>query len=338
MSLYVDISKQLGSFNLKVEFQTNGGVTSLFGLSGSGKSLTLKCIAGLITPDKGTIILNNRVLFDSDKKISIKPQDRNIGYLPQDFSLFPNMSVKQNITTGFNRLPKKQRCANADIYLSKFKLNDVADLYPHQISGGQKQRAALARALATKPEIILLDEPFSALDAQLKDTLVLDLVESLGDYDGDVLFVSHNNNEVYRLSDNVCVFDNGVCDTIKSTKDVFKKPTNSVEAVLVGVDNIGGCRKIGDNKFLTDYGFTVDSDFDISSIAFMSDSIKVSEDADILLQAVVKHVYSDTNGTYLLLEGIRGSKLIIMHVDECTYAIFDKITVGLNYSDIIFLK
>ncbi len=338
MSLFVDISKRLGDFHLDVKFETVGGFTSLFGLSGSGKSLTLKCIAGVMTPDEGVIILNDRVLFDSKKRINIKPQKRNIGYLPQDFSLFPNMTVKENIATGLHSLPKKQRNVAVQEYLLKYKLCDVADLRPHQISGGQKQRTALARALATKPEAILLDEPFSALDTQLKDTLELDLVDTLRDYDGDVLFVSHNSDEVYRLSDNVCVYDSGVCKSIKSTKDIFLAPSNRVEAVLVGVDNISGCEKISERKYKSDFCFALEADSDIESFAFSCDLIRICDDADIVFDAFIQHIYTDTNGTYLTLKVNDNAKLIIMRVDNSRFKASDKITVGLDYRDILFFK
>ncbi len=338
MSLFVDISKRLGDFNLNVKFETDGGFTSLFGLSGSGKSLTLKCIAGVMTPDEGVIILNGRVLFDSKKRINIKPQKRNIGYLPQDFSLFPNMTVKENIATGLHSLPKKQRDVIVQEYLSKYKLSDVADLRSHQISGGEKQRTALARALATKPEVILLDEPFSALDTQLKDTLELDLVDTLRDYDGNVLFVSHNNDEVYRLSDNVCVFDGGTCETIKPTKDVFLTPSNRVEAVLVGVDNISDCHENSEGKYKTNFGITLEADSEIESIGFSCDAIRHSKDADIVFDATIHHIYTDTNGTYLMLKVHDAVKPIKMRVDNCRFSLSDKITIGLNYRDILFFK
>lgn len=338
MSFYVDINKKLGDFTLNVKFQTNGGFTSLFGLSGSGKSLTLKCIAGVMTPDSGVIILNGRVLFDSQKRINIKPQKRNVGYLPQDFSLFPNMTVKENIATGLHSLPKKLRVVAVQDYLTKYKLGDVADLRPHQISGGQKQRTALARALVTNPDIILLDEPFSALDSQLKDTLEFDLVNTLSDFSGDVLFVSHNSDEVYRLSDNVCVYDSGTCTSIKSTDNVFKAPDSMIEAVLVGVDNISQCYKICDGRYKSDFGVEFDFETDIDSIAFDCDTIRVCDSADIVFDAVVQHAYTDTTGTYLMLKASDDAKMIKMRVDNCNHKICDKITLGINHSDILYLK
>ena len=338
MSLYVDIKKRLGDFNLNVKFQTNGGFTSLFGLSGSGKSLTLKCIAGVMTPDSGVIILNGRVLFDSQKRINIKPQKRNVGYLPQDFSLFPNMTVKENIATGLRSFPKKERTEIIQDYLSKYRLSDVADLRPNQISGGQKQRTALARALVTNPDIILLDEPFSALDNQLKDILQIDLIDMLKYYDGDIVFVSHDNDEVSRLSDNVCVYDSGVCQTIRPTNSIFEKPNTKIEATLVGFDNICDCEFISDKMYRSDFGFNIESDKAIKSIAFCCDVVKICDKADIVFGASIEHIYKDTRGIYLLLKVLQGTKLIKMRVNKCQHNIGDKINVGINYSDILYFK
>ena len=143
MSLYVDIEKQFSSFKLKVNFESKNEVLGLLGESGSGKSITLKCISGLITPDKGQIILNDKVFFDSDKKINLSPQLRNTGYLFQNYALFPTMKIKDNIKIGIADMQKEKQNLLMKEYIKKFGLSGLEDRYPWQLSGGQMQRVAL---------------------------------------------------------------------------------------------------------------------------------------------------------------------------------------------------
>ena len=173
MGLYVNIAKRLNQFDLHVEFNLEAGVAGLMGASGSGKSMTLKCIAGVELPDRGKIVLDGKVLFDSEAKINLPPQKRNVGYLFQSYALFPNMNVVENIFCGLQAkgLNDAEASARAQVLIEKFKLQGLEKSYPRQLSGGQKQRVALARLLAADPEVILLDEPFSALDEDLKEDL-----------------------------------------------------------------------------------------------------------------------------------------------------------------------
>jgi len=167
MSLYVDIKKSLNGFKLDVNFEAGKQTTGLLGASGCGKSMTLKCIAGIEKPDSGVIMLNDKILFDSTKKINIPPQERNTGYLFQNYALFPNMTTLQNISIGL-KLPKHERDKIVKEKITKFGLSGLENRYPNQLSGGQQQRVALARILAKEPDILMLDEPFSALDSFLK--------------------------------------------------------------------------------------------------------------------------------------------------------------------------
>ena len=189
MSLYVDIEKDLSSFKLKVEIKQEKGTLGFLGESGSGKSMTLKCIAGLEKPTRGKIVLNDRVLFDSEKKINLSTQDRKVGFLFQNYALFPHMTVSQNIELGLLKLSKSEKKEIVARYLDILKLNGFEGRYPWQLSGGQQQRVALARALATSPDILLLDEPFSALDHHLRSNMEKELMNMLKDYKGDILFV-----------------------------------------------------------------------------------------------------------------------------------------------------
>ena len=256
MSLYVDIEKDLGSFKLKVKFEQEDGIVGLLGQSGCGKSMTLRCIAGIVKPDKGKIISNGKVFFDSEKKINLTPQQRNIGFLFQNYALFPHMSVKQNIQLGIEKLSKEEKDEITKKYLKKFRLEGVEDRYPWQLSGGQQQRIALARALCLNPDILILDEPFSALDYHLRSNMENELCEILKDFDGNVLFVTHDISEAYRISDDIIVFDNGLSLPKRTKNELFVHPSCMTEAVITGCKNISSCDIINTNTvFAKDWGF-----------------------------------------------------------------------------------
>ena len=256
MSLYVDIEKDLGSFKLKVKFEQEDGIVGLLGQSGCGKSMTLRCIAGIVKPDKGKIISNGKVFFDSEKKINLTPQQRNIGFLFQNYALFPHMSVKQNIQLGIEKLSKEEKDEITKKYLKKFRLAGFEDRYPWQLSGGQQQRIALARALCLNPDILILDEPFSALDYHLRSNMENELCEILKDFDGNVLFVTHDISEAYRISDDIIVFDNGLSLPKRTKNELFVHPSCMTEAVITGCKNISSCDIINtDTVFAKDWGF-----------------------------------------------------------------------------------
>ena len=189
MSLEVKIKKKLKEFTLESELHVETGCTGLMGPSGSGKSITLKCIAGVQTADSGRIILDGRVLYDSEKKINLSPQKRKIGYLFQGYALFPNMTIEDEI---------KQK---ANDMMKRFHIEELAKRYPRQISGGQKQRTALARMLACEPEVILMDEPFSALDEYLREQMQDELSNMLTMLNKPAILVSHSSKEVENLCD-----------------------------------------------------------------------------------------------------------------------------------------
>lgn len=198
--LEVQIYKKLAEFDLDVSFQVNDNILGLMGASGSGKSMTLKCIAGIETPDQGRIVLNDRVLFDSEKKINVPIQKRNVGYMFQSYALFPNMDVYENISVGL----RARKVKDVDIVVRKvmkqFQISELTSRYPKQLSGGQRQRVALARLMAYEPDVLLLDEPFSALDEDLKEDLLRELKSEL-QISKPVVFVSHNKEEVNELCD-----------------------------------------------------------------------------------------------------------------------------------------
>ena len=202
--------------------------------------MTLKCIAGIETPDEGRIVINGSVVYDSEKKINVKPQKRNVGYMFQDYALFPNMTVEQNIMAGMGRRPSPEEVRQ---FVERFQLQGLERHLPAQLSGGQKQRVALARMMAAKPDILLLDEPLSALDSYLKWQVEEELLELLGKVHKTVLFVSHSRDEVYHLCDRVCVLHEGRIETIQEKKDFFHNPKTAAAAKISGCRNISPARE-----------------------------------------------------------------------------------------------
>lgn len=234
MALTVRIQKRYGDFFLDVDFTAEKGL-ALLGASGCGKSVTLKCIAGIDRPDRGRIELEGRVLFDSEACVDLPPQERRIGLLFQQYALFPNMTVEQNIAVCLRRLEKSERKRRTAELLAMLRLE--GRLYPRQLSGGQQQRTALARILAAEPRAILLDEPFSALDSFLKWQLELELQQALECFPGPELWVSHDLGEVYRNCRRVCVLENGKSSPAEDIETLMTNPVTVSAARLSGCKN-----------------------------------------------------------------------------------------------------
>ena len=248
MSLTVDIEKKLGDFRLRTAFETDGGILGVLGASGCGKSMTLKCIAGIETPDRGRIVLDGETLFDSEKKIDLPPQRRRVGYLFQNYALFPNMNVRRNILCGLHG--EKDQAEKARAYsdiLDRLQLHGLEAHKPAELSGGQAQRVALARILVSKPRLLMLDEPFSALDSYLRDALQLETLELLRSFGGDVLLVTHSRDEAYHMCRRVAVLDDGALLTLKETKELFANPESRCAAALTGCKNIADARRIDEH-------------------------------------------------------------------------------------------
>ncbi len=257
MSLSVDIEKTLGAFHLRVRFESERGVLSLLGASGCGKSVTLKCIAGIERPDKGTIVLNGVTLFDSEQHIDLPPQKRRVGYLFQQYALFPNMTVRQNIRCGVR--DKRDADAVVDGIIRKMHLEGQEKLRPRQLSGGQQQRVALARILVNRPEVLLLDEPFSALDSHLRLALEQEVREIIRDFGKPVLFVSHDREEVFRLTDRIAIMRDGSIETLDEKNAVFADPKTVNGAALTGCRNVSRIEALGDTRVLAlDWGMELE--------------------------------------------------------------------------------
>lgn len=256
MALSVNIRKKLGSFQLEVQFEAEQGTPlALLGASGCGKSVTLRCIAGILKPDEGRITLDGVVLYDSAAGIDLPPQQRRVGYLFQQYALFPNMTVRQNIAAAVPN--RRERSVQTAELLRRFHLEEVASQRPWQLSGGQQQRCALARILASAPRVILLDEPFSALDSYLKCQLEWELAEMLSTFSGPVVWVSHDRGEVLRNCPEVCVMDRGQAQITQAMKELMAHPGSEAAARLSGCENFVDAMGHGNTVTLRDWGVTL---------------------------------------------------------------------------------
>lgn len=219
MSLSVDIEKKVGAFHLRCAFEAENETMALLGASGCGKSMTLRCIAGILRPDRGKIVLNGRTLFDSEKHIDLPPQERRVGYLFQQYALFPHMTVEKNILAGTREGTRTERRDAVQKIMRTLGLEELAKRFPGQLSGGQQQRAALARILVGKPELLLLDEPFSALDYQTRLAVSGDIAQIIRREHKTALLVTHDISEAISLSDRIVVLTHRPA-TVKAIHDL----------------------------------------------------------------------------------------------------------------------
>ena len=236
--LEAEFHHKLPGFTLRVSFHSSGGVLGLLGASGAGKSLTLRALCGLESPREGRIVLNGRVLFDSRKGIRLRPAERRIGMVFQDYALFPHLTVEQNIAFGLAHRPPEERARKVSEWARLAAIEPLLHRFPAELSGGQRQRVALARALAMEPEALLLDEPFSALDAHLRNQLEERLRELLAGFRGITVFVTHDRNETYRLSDRMVVLAAGRVAASGTPREIFERPGTVEVARLTGCKNI----------------------------------------------------------------------------------------------------
>jgi molybdate transport system permease protein len=245
-SLEIHIEKALDPFKLEVEFCASRGALGLLGASGAGKSMTLRMIAGIVTPDRGRISLNGRVLFNSATATKISAAHRKIGVVFQDYALFPRMTVAENVGFGLSRLPERDRQARVRCQLERMHIAELADRYPSEISGGQRQRVAIARCIAIEPDALLLDEPFAALDPHLRRQTEEQLRETLASYNGAVIFVSHDMEEAFRFCSDLLVLDSGKVIASGPKHQLFERPQRVAAARLTGCKNIAPARRVGD--------------------------------------------------------------------------------------------
>ena len=265
MSLHVDIRKDFGDFTLEMALDAGTEIVGLLGASGCGKSLTMRCIAGIETPDEGRIVVNDRVFFDSAAKINLKPQERKTALLFQNYMLFPNLTVEDNVAAGISRkLPAEQRRAIIERELKRFDVDFFAKRYPAQLSGGQQQRVALARMLAADPGILMLDEPFSALDSHLKSVLEQNLSSLFDAFEGTILYVSHDIDEALRFCDRIAVVEDGHIMECDESRMIVEKPQSIAALRLSGCKNTTEAVKTGLRQaYCPHWGITVESDHDL---------------------------------------------------------------------------
>jgi len=310
--LKVDIKKKLNNFTLEVAFTAGQETLAILGPSGCGKSMTLKCIAGVETPDEGYIELNGRVLFDKARKINLPPQKRRVGYLFQNYALFPHMTVEENIAVAIRADKETKRKLVAE-KIKAFYMEGLEKAYPARLSGGQQQRVALARLMAQDPEILMLDEPFSALDNHLRWQLEQELAEVIRLYRKPALLVSHNFKEVYRLSDRVVVLCAGQVEAIASKQELFELPRTVTAARLIGYKNISRIKRLDARKaFAVDWGVELELTRQIPEgagyVGCMSPSIRPADaKSQNTLRCRILRVVESTFSTMVILRPEKAS-------------------------------
>ena len=348
MALRVDIRKRLGSFSLDVAFTARDGeVTGLLGASGCGKSLTLKCVAGIERPDEGRIELDGRVLFDSAARIDLPPQKRQVGYLFQSYALFPNMTVEQNIAAGVR--DRSARAQTTARLIRALWLEGQEKKYPRQLSGGQQQRAALARILANAPRALLLDEPFSALDSYLKWQVELELMDLLDQFPGPVAFVTHSRDEVRRLCQQVCVLDQGRSQPMQPVEELFEAPRTLSACLLSGCKNISRARPLpGGRVEALDWGVELEVSVPLperlSHVGIRAHFLRpVDGPGPNRLPCTVERVVDEMFSTVVMMTtpgGCQGFSRLRMELDKAAWAALDdpkELWVELPSDELMFL-
>ncbi|HWR23954.1 MAG TPA: ATP-binding cassette domain-containing protein [Feifaniaceae bacterium] len=304
--LEVDIKKKLGGFRLNVQFAAQNEIFALLGASGCGKSVTLQCIAGIMKPDEGRIVLDGRVLFDSKARVDLPPQQRRVGCLFQSYALFPHMTVRQNIGAGIRNAAKAVRDEKVEEKVKRFYLGGLEEKFPGQLSGGQQQRVALARIFASDPRLLMLDEPFSALDSYLRWQLEQELQTTLEAFPGTTLFVSHNRDEVYRLCSTVCLINGGKSEEPLPVRELFAQPRTLSAALLSGCKNYSRAVPEGPRRlFAEDWGVSLMTAEEIQPgagyVGIRAHFVQQKNGGENLLPCRILRVVEDVFGTIVTL-------------------------------------
>ena len=267
MAIEVKIKKQLNTFQLNIDFKSNSKRIGILGASGCGKSMTLKSIAGIVTPDEGSISIEGRKLFDRSEKVNLKPQQRKVGYLFQNYALFPHMNVAENIGYGLKlkKVPKAEIKKKVSRMLELVQLEGYEKRKPSELSGGQKQRVAIARALVNNPKVLLLDEPLGALDLQLRRAMQIELKHLQKKLGITFIYITHDQEEAINMSDRIAVMKGGRIEQMGTPDEIYNHPKTSYVATFVGnanilhgvVESVQGetaVVKIGNDKVAVDLG------------------------------------------------------------------------------------
>lgn len=327
MELIVNIEKRLRDFTLAAQFTLRDTTLALLGASGSGKSMTLKCIAGLERPDRGQIVLNGRTLFDSKKGINLPPQARSVGYLFQNYALFPNMTVRENIIFALDGSKEEKERIFAE-NVARFSLEGLENAYPANLSGGQQQRVAFARILARGADILLLDEPLSALDTHLKWQIEIALREILAMQEISAILVTHDRDEAFRIAQEIATVDRGQLTPPTDKHELFRRPGTCAATTLTGCKNISAARRLdADHVEATDWGITLrvaDSETDVQHIAIRAHYLTLAEaGAENALPARVAEVIESTFTYIVMLRFAEGGLPIRWEIAKATWLPLD---------------
>ncbi len=340
MSLCLDIRKKFPGFSLDVSLDVGDESIAILGASGSGKSLTLSCIAGIVKPDEGKIIIDGVTVFDSVKGVNLPPQKRKTGLMFQDYALFPNMTVEENIrVAGRNRESKIE----AEELIRRFCLESVRNLLPSQISGGQKQRTALARTLLSRPKILMLDEPFSALDSHLRFQTERELSEVFREFHGTVILVSHSMEESYRLCGKIAVIHGGHVEISGAMDEVFSSPKTKHAAILTGCKNISRSQKIHDGKiYASDWNIELqctDYHGDSEYVGIRSHRIIYGDGINSFTCRVIKVIENPFSFTVMLLANENAGS-IFWEADKTLWREIESETVRISFppENLLMLK
>jgi len=344
--LDVDFTKKLGEFELRVKFSIATEKLAILGASGCGKSMTLKCIAGIETPDSGRIVLNDRVLYDSSKGINLPPQRRRVGYLFQNYALFPNMTVAQNI--GFALKGKTARNNIVKEFIHKLRLQGLENKYPAQLSGGQQQRTALARMLALDTEMIMFDEPLSALDSFLKWELEQELLDIFAGFDRPILYVSHDRGEVFRLCDHIVILDKGEIVSNSKKHELFENPTTVTGTILTGCKNISPAFCRGNGIAIAEdwgVGFKIPQGTDEDNVRFVAVRAHLmmpGSEYENVFNAQIVNVIEDVFNWIVVLklspQAKKTFRWVVSKKEITRLQTGTNITVGITSEHVIFLE
>ena len=323
MELIVNIEKRLRDFTLAANFTLTDTTLALLGASGSGKSMTLKCIAGLERPDRGQIVLNGRTLYDSAKGINLPPQARNVGYLFQNYALFPNMTVRENIIFALDGTrEEKERIFKENV--ARFSLEGLENAYPAGLSGGQQQRVAFARILARGADVLLLDEPLSALDTHLKWQIETALREILAMQDISAILVTHDRDEAFRIAREIATVDRGQLTPPMDKHELFRNPGTRAATTLTGCKNISAARRVDETHVTaTDWGITLrvaDATTNVRHIAVRAHYLVLASESDAdALPARIAEVIESTFTYIVMLRFADGAMPIRWEIDKATW-------------------
>lgn len=336
VAIHLDIEKKLDGFTLQIQLNADDMSIALLGASGSGKSMTLRCIAGIETPDSGKIVIDGKTVFDSEQHINLKPQQRQVGFLFQNYALFQTMTVRQNICCGARRTGHTDKIESL---IEQFELVGLENRFPSELSGGQQQRVALARILASEPRVLLLDEPFSALDTFLRWQVEQQIFGILQQFEGTSILVSHNREEAYRLCDQIAVLANGSTRGLRPKQELFAHPHTKAEAYLIGMENVVDVQPMGADGFkIPAWGISVDCDCTAVAVAVAGKSFSCTAlENGIAICGTITQILQGPNDIIVLIRPLHTNGLLHWTTDKLDLSVGQTITLWLSCNDIHYL-